>query len=81
MSYVIADPCISVCDGACVEQCPVDCIERATDQYVIDRSTCIDCGMCAPVCPVEAIFAEGDLPARFAPAIEKNTRFFVKPGS
>ena len=80
MAYVIADPCVSVCDGACLEQCPVDCIERASDQFVIDPARCIVCSMCAPLCPVDAIFLESDLPAHFAPALEKNARFFVKGG-
>lgn len=76
MSYVIADPCVSVCDGACLEVCPVDCIERAADQFVIDPARCIDCRMCEPVCPVQAIFQESDLPSQWAAALKKNAEFF-----
>lgn len=76
MSYVIADPCVSVCDGACVEVCPVDCIERAADQFVIDPDRCIDCGMCEPVCPVQAIFPDSELPTQWAAALQKNAGFF-----
>jgi Fe-S-cluster-containing hydrogenase component 2 len=46
-----------------VEVCPVDCIYEASEMLVIHPGECIDCGACIPECPVEAIFAEEDLPA------------------
>lgn len=68
MPYVIAEPCIDVQDRACVNVCPVACIhdEAGKDRKLyIDPNECIDCGACEPACPVEAIFAELDLPNRW----------------
>ncbi len=54
MARRINDDCITC--GACVEECPVDCIAEGEDKYVIDEDACIDCGACEEVCPVDAIF-------------------------
>jgi ferredoxin len=64
LAYIIAEPCIGVKDSACVEVCPVDCIYSTEDDdmYYIHPEECIDCAMCEPECPVEAIFFEDDLP-------------------
>ncbi len=68
MTYVIAAPCIDVLDRGCVEECPVDCIyEGARSLYFHPPDECIDCGACEPVCPVEAISYESDVP----PAVGK----------
>jgi NAD-dependent dihydropyrimidine dehydrogenase PreA subunit len=80
MAYVIAEPCVGVKDTACVDACPVDCINpkkhtaykdgRATfdevDKLYIDPVECIDCGACVPVCPVAAIFSHGRIARRMA---------------
>ena len=55
MPYIIAEPCIGVKDKSCVAVCPVDCIHEAGDQLYIDPNECIDCGLCEPECPVDAI--------------------------
>ena len=52
MAYIITDDCIS-CD-ACVSECPVECIKKEGDKYVIVKEDCIDCGACEGVCPVDA---------------------------
>jgi NAD-dependent dihydropyrimidine dehydrogenase PreA subunit len=68
MTYVIAEPCIDVQDRACVSVCPVACIhfDQGKDRKLyIDPQECIDCGACEPVCPVEAIYAEFDLPYKW----------------
>ena len=62
MAYVIAEPCIDVKDKACVDECPVDCIYEGPRTLYINPDECVDCGACEPVCPVEAIFYEDDLP-------------------
>ena len=65
MTFVIAEPCIDVLDQACVGVCPVACIhfDAGKDRKLyIDPDECIDCAACEPVCPVEAIFTEFDLP-------------------
>ena len=76
MSFVIAQPCIGVKDGACVAVCPVGCIHEGEDQFYIDPDVCIDCGACVPVCPVSAIFRVETIPDRWRSFIFKNQAFF-----
>ena len=69
MPFVIAEPCIDVQDQACVSVCPVACIhfDAGKDRKLyIDPNECIDCGACEPACPVKAIYAEFDLPNKWA---------------
>jgi NAD-dependent dihydropyrimidine dehydrogenase PreA subunit len=72
VTHVIAQPCVGVKSGDCVEVCPVDCIYEADDMYYINPSECIDCGACVAVCPVEAIFPEDDVPDQWKEYVEKN---------
>ena len=79
MTYVIAEPCVDVIDQSCVSVCPVDCIhfEEGTDRKLfIDPNECIDCGACEPECPVNAIFAEDELPADQTRFIQINADYF-----
>ncbi|MBI2505599.1 MAG: ferredoxin family protein [Candidatus Latescibacteria bacterium] len=80
MAYIIAETCIDVKDKACVEVCPVDCIHPTDGEgepmLYIDPDECIDCGACEPECPVEAIFAEEDLPEEWNRFIEINAKYF-----
>lgn len=80
MAYIIAEPCVDVKDTACVDVCPVDCIlpkdGEGVRQLFIDPDECIDCGACEPECPVEAIFAEEDLPEKWHEYIEINADYF-----
>ena len=62
MTYVIGQPCVDVMDRACVDECPVDCIYEGARSLYIHPDECVDCGACEPVCPVEAIYYEDDLP-------------------
>ncbi len=80
MAFVIAEPCIDVKDGACVKACPVDCIEgRPEDRMLyIDKERCIDCDVCATVCPVDAIFPDNRLPEKWAHYRKINDDFFKK---
>jgi NAD-dependent dihydropyrimidine dehydrogenase PreA subunit len=82
MTYVIAEPCVDVLDRACVEECPVDCIYEGERALYIHPDECVDCGACEPVCPVEAIFYEDDVPTQWADYTKDNARFFtdVLPG-
>lgn len=77
MTHVIAEPCIGVKDEACVAVCPVDCIHESSDGVMlyIDPDECIDCGLCVPECPVEAIFHEEELPAQWADFLQKNADY------
>ena len=79
MTYVIAEPCIDVVDRACVEECPVDCIYEGGRALYIQPDECVDCGACEPVCPVEAIAYEDDVPEALRPSIADNARFFAEP--
>jgi NAD-dependent dihydropyrimidine dehydrogenase PreA subunit len=76
MTYVIALPCVDIKDRACVEECPVDCIYEGGRSLYIHPDECVDCGACEPVCPVEAIYYEDDLPEKWALHSEDNARFF-----
>ena len=81
MTYVIAEPCIDVLDRACVEECPVDCIYEGKRMLYIQPDECVDCGACEPVCPVEAIFYEDDVPDEWERYTVANVEFFDELGS
>jgi len=76
--YVITSLCTN--DGACVEVCPVACIHTTpgAPQFYIDPDVCIDCEQCEIVCPVDAIFKDGDIPLEHVASIEVNASFFRK---
>ena len=80
MAYYITETCIDVKDKACVEVCPVDCIHpidgEGEPMLYIEPDECIDCGACEPECPVEAIFAEEDMPEDQDRFVEINTKYF-----
>lgn len=78
MTYVIAEPCIDVLDRSCVEECPVDCIYEGARALYIHPDECVDCGACEPVCPVEAIYYEDDVPTVWSQFVEDNARFFTE---
>jgi NAD-dependent dihydropyrimidine dehydrogenase PreA subunit len=79
MTYVIGAPCIDVVDRACVDECPVDCIYEGKRMLYIHPDECVDCGACEPVCPVEAIYYEDDLPDDLVEFKDDNARFFAEP--
>ncbi len=63
MTYVVGEQCIRCKYTDCVEVCPVDCFHEGPNMLIINPEECIDCSLCVPECPVEAIYAEDDLPA------------------
>ena len=77
MAYVIGEPCVDVMHRACVDECPVDCIYEGARSLYIHPVECVDCGAREPVCPVEAIYYEDDLPDSLRPYKEDNARFFA----
>ncbi len=81
MTYVIALPCVDVKDRACVDECPVDCIYEGARSLYIQPDECVDCAACEPVCPVEAIYYEDDLPEGWAEYGAANVAFFEEIGS
>ncbi|MEX2498093.1 MAG: ferredoxin FdxA [Wenzhouxiangellaceae bacterium] len=63
MTFVVTENCIKCKYTDCVEVCPVDCFHEGPNFLVIDPEECIDCTLCEPECPVQAIYPEDDLPA------------------
>lgn len=62
MTFVVTEACIKCKYTDCVDVCPVDCFHEGPNFLVIDPDECIDCTLCEPECPVEAIYAEDELP-------------------
>lgn len=62
MTFVVTENCIKCKYTDCVEVCPVDCFHEGPNFLVIDPEECIDCTLCEPECPVDAIYPEDDLP-------------------
>ena len=85
MTVVIAEPCVITKDTACAVVCPVDCIHPLKDEEEFEKETmlyidpdeCIDCGACAPECPVDAIFDENELPEQWAQYTQINADWFA----
>ena len=65
MTFVVTDVCIKCKYTDCVEVCPVDCFYEGDNMLVINPDECIDCGVCEPECPIEAIIPDSN------PAAEK----------
>lgn len=63
MTHVVSEACIKCKYTDCVDVCPVDAFREGKNMLVIDPDECIDCGVCIPECPVEAISTEEDVPA------------------
>ena len=58
MTYLVNEDCIKCKHMDCVEVCPVDCFYEGDNMLVIHPDECIDCGVCEPECPVEAIISD-----------------------
>ena len=63
MTFVVGENCIKCKHTDCVAVCPVNCFYEGPNMLVIHPEECIDCALCVPECPVDAIFSEADLPA------------------
>lgn len=72
MTYVVLDKCIRCKYTDCVEVCPVDCFHEGPNMLVIDPEECIDCSLCVPECPVDAIVSEDDVPPEQEGMLELN---------
>lgn len=62
MTHVVVETCIKCKYTDCVDVCPVDCFREGPNMLSIDPDECIDCAVCIPECPVNAIYAEEDVP-------------------
>ena len=74
MAYVVTESCIKCKYTDCVEVCPVDCFYEGPEFLVIHPDECIDCGLCEPECPIEAIYADDELPENQIQFIEINAK-------
>ena len=72
MAYVVTESCVNCRYTDCVDVCPVDCFKMGPNFLVIDPVECIDCAVCVPECPVNAIYAEEDVPEDQRQYIEIN---------
>ena len=63
MTYVVTEPCIKCKYTDCVSVCPVDCFVEGPNFLVINPDECIDCAVCVPECPVNAIYPDSELPS------------------
>lgn len=80
MTFVVGSPCVSCKDTHCVEVCPVDCFYEGPDMLVISPDECIDCALCEPACPVDAIWSDTDLPEEQKPFLDLNAKLWDSPG-
>ncbi|MDF1655802.1 MAG: ferredoxin family protein [Coxiellaceae bacterium] len=78
MTFVVIDKCIKCKYTDCVEVCPVDCFHEGPNMLVIDPEECIDCNLCVPECPIDAILAEDDLSDEQEKYLELNERLSQK---
>jgi NAD-dependent dihydropyrimidine dehydrogenase PreA subunit len=81
VTYIITQSCVDLLDRTCIEECPVDCIYEGERMLYIHPDECVDCGACEPVCPVDAIFFEDDLPHESKNYHRVNVEFFTHLGS
>lgn len=75
MTFVVTENCIKCKFTACVDVCPVDCFHDGPNFLVIDPDECIDCTLCEPECPANAIFAGDELPEGQEIFLELNAEF------
>ena len=78
MTYVVTENCIKCKYTDCVEVCPVDCFHEGSNFLVIDPDECIDCTLCVPECPVNAIYAEDDLSEELKSFLQINAELAKK---
>ena len=78
MTYVVTENCIRCKFTDCVDVCPVEAFHEGPNFLVINPDECIDCDVCVPECPVEAIFAEDDVPEDQLQFVEINAELALK---
>jgi len=74
MTYVVTESCVKCKYTDCVDVCPVDCFKAGPNFLVIDPDECIDCAVCVTECPVNAIYADRDLPESQREFLDINAR-------
>src|SRR3990170_336029 len=78
MAHVVTERCVDCRYTDCCVLCPVDCFYEVTSpaMLVIDPDTCIDCALCVPECPIQAIWPMDELPDVYSAWVEKNAELF-----
>ena len=74
MTHVVSEACIRCKYTDCVDVCPVDCFREGPNMLVIDPDECIDCAVCIPECPVNAIYLDTEVPAALTPFLDLNRK-------
>jgi ferredoxin len=72
MTHTVCQPCYDCKYTDCVAVCPVECFYQDEKMLYIDPADCIDCEACVPECPVEAIFAEANVPSQWTSFTQLN---------
>jgi ferredoxin len=75
MPFVVTGKCIKCRYTDCVEVCPVNCFYQGENMLVINPDECIDCGVCEPECPIEAIKSDEELTPAELPWAQVNAKF------
>jgi ferredoxin len=78
MTFVVTESCIRCKYMDCVEVCPVNCFYEGPNSLAIHPDECIDCALCEPECPVNAIYAEDELPEAQKEFLELNRKLSQK---
>ncbi|MES2218538.1 MAG: ferredoxin FdxA [Pseudomonadota bacterium] len=78
MTFVVTEQCIRCKYTDCVEVCPVDCFYEGPNFLAINPDECIDCALCEPECPVNAIYSEDDLPEKYKNFLQINKELAEK---
>ena len=78
MAFIVGDACVKCKLTDCVEVCPVDCFYEGPNMLVINPDECIDCALCEPECPIEAIYSEDEVPEDQIPYIELNAELCME---
>src|SRR5205085_11108332 len=72
VAHVVTEPCVNCKYTDCVVVCPCECFYGDDRQLYIDPEDCIDCGACIPECPVEAIYPDAGVPAKWVGYVQLN---------
>jgi ferredoxin len=78
MTYLVTENCIKCKHTDCVEVCPVDCFYEGPNFLAINPDECIDCGVCVPECPIDAIVPDNDINVDAVKWTEINKRLSIK---